>query len=129
MSEQELYDIARHQIDRRRRRYWLLGINAMLWLAFIALRVGFPEVIQPRIGTVIIIIWMGLLGLHGISILLALGREEAIEGQVEHLRRAIHDEKPKRLELGADGELVEVTSERVEVTDDEADQKRKRVTR
>ena len=111
MSEQELYEIARKRINKRNRLWMIWGADLMLWLAYIGVFAGFKDVIPRGIGTTIVVIWMGALVLHGIYTSMAQDRDQAIEGEVERLRQAIYEEKPKRLELSEDGELVEFEDE------------------
>ncbi len=51
---------------------------------------------------------MGVFAVHSIVTWMAENREGDIEKEVAKLRAAFDDEKPKRLELGDDGELVEM---------------------
>jgi hypothetical protein len=53
--------------------------------------------------------WGGIFTFHTIIAAMAQSRDGDIEGEVAKLREAAGDiyEKPKRLEVGEDGELVE----------------------
>jgi hypothetical protein len=79
-------------------------------LLFVAAFAGFG-IVSSSVGKFLAIAWMGVLMLHVILMGVMQYRQEAIEGEVENLRREIYGEKPKRLELGEDGELVDVNDE------------------
>lgn len=107
MSEDQLYAMAQRRIDRRNRRWLLLGVNflgLMSWFAFVA---AFGDRMPNGFGEMIIIIWTGVLILHGIVAGLAQTRDREIEREVSRLRSMLYEEKPKRLALSEDGELVD----------------------
>ncbi len=111
MSETELYEIARRRVDRRSRRYLLWGVNIILWLTFVGVFAGFKDAIPRGPGILIMIVWMGVVGFHGVLLQVAQGRDQAIDGEVERLRQALYEDKPKRLDLNEDGELRDVIDE------------------
>ena len=106
MSEDPLYELARQRVNRRSRRFLLLGVNFFAFLLFVAAFAGLG-IVPSGIGKFITIAWMGVFILHVILMGVTEYRKEAIESEVENLRREIYGEKPKRLELGEDGELVD----------------------
>ena len=111
MSEDEqLYALAQKRIDRGIRRFLLLGVNFFAFLLFVAAFAGFG-VVPSNVGKFVVIAWMGVLILHVVLMFAMQYRKEAIEGEVENLRREIYGEKPKRLELGEDGELVDAEND------------------
>ena len=62
-----------------------------------------------EIAVGILLGWIGLFVLHTIVLAMAASREDDIVGEIDKLRAAADDyEKPKRLALGDDGELVEM---------------------
>jgi hypothetical protein len=106
MSEDELYRLAQKRIDRSTRRFLLLGINFFAFLLFVAAFAGLG-IVPSNVGKFVSIAWMGVIMLHVILMGVMQYRKEAIESEVENLRRKIYGEKPKRLDLTEDGELVE----------------------
>jgi len=107
MSDDQLYELARKRIDRRNRRWLLWGANLVAWLIFIALISITNSPIPEDLGKFIAIAWGGLFMLHGITLGVTQNRDQQVEKEVERLRLAVYDEKPKRLELGEDGELID----------------------
>lgn len=106
MSDQEFYQIARERIDQRNRRWILWGVDlAGLTVALGALILS-GETGSASIAAAIFLAWGGIFTLHTIIAWMAQSRDGDIEGEVAKLRDAIY-EKPKRLEVGEDGELVE----------------------
>jgi hypothetical protein len=107
MSSQELYEIARERVDARSRRtkLWALDVGGMLlWLAVIAL-VG-DTALGPIAGAVFLA-WLAVLSVHTIMLAATRHRADDIEQEVARLRDAIYDEKPKRVQLSDEGELIE----------------------
>ena len=109
MSEHDLYEIARHRIDQRNRRWTIWGVDlAVLILAGAAI-VLLSETAYVTVAVAAFMVWAGVFTLHTIVAALAQSRENDIDGEVAKLREAVSDtEKPKRLALADDGELVEV---------------------
>jgi hypothetical protein len=106
MSEDQLYQLARQRVNRRSRRFLLLGVNFFAFLLFVAAYAGLG-IVPSNVGRFITITWMGVFVLHVILLGVMQYRKEAIEGEVENLRREIYGDKPKRVDLTEDGELVE----------------------
>jgi hypothetical protein len=119
-TEDRLYELARQRVNRRTRRVLLLGINFVAFLFFVAAFAGLG-IVPSNVGKFIAIAWMGVFILHVFLLGLMEYRKEAIEGEVENLRREIYGEKPKRLELGADGELTEIDLEDERMYQDRGD--------
>ncbi|MEO8396211.1 MAG: hypothetical protein ABI700_24670 [Chloroflexota bacterium] len=111
MSEDQLYELARKRIDRKNRRWILWGLNMVAWLIFMGVFIALKGAISIGIGISILVVWAGLLIFHGVILGVTQGRDEEIEKEVARLRNEIYDEKPKHLELGEDGELLETIDE------------------
>jgi hypothetical protein len=105
MSEQELYELARKRIDRRNRRWTLWSINLGGLILSLAVRI----LLGSDPAATFFMAWAGVFTLHTILLGLAESRDEDdedIEQEVAKLRDTVY-EKPKRLELDEDGELVD----------------------
>ena len=108
MSEQELYQIARRRIDRRNRRWILWAVDLMVLIMLVAALIFLGDTAYVTIGVAGALGWAGIFVLHTIVATMAESRDADIEGEVAKLRDAVGVyEKPKRLEVGEDGELVE----------------------
>ncbi len=106
MSEEQLYELARNRIDRKNRRWILWGVNFLTFLIYVGAFVAFSGIPRNQ-GVFVALAWFGVLVLHAVIISMTQNRDEAIEGEVAKLRALVY-EKPKRLELGEDGELVDM---------------------
>lgn len=110
MSEQEIYEIVERRIDQRNRRRLLWAIDlAILFFtlsALIALGNSAGNSVYEEWAAAVFIGWGGVFTLHSIMLWLAETRQSDIENEVARLRQ-IDYEKPKRLELSEDGELVD----------------------
>lgn len=106
MSEQELYQIARQRIDQRNRRWTLWAFNLAGLVLSLAAMVLLGDTGYDDIAAGVFLAWGGIFTLHTIVAAMAQSRDGDIEGEVAKLRDAFY-EKPKRLEVGEDGELVE----------------------
>lgn len=110
--DDELYKLARERIDRRNRQMFLLGADVVAFFIYLAAYAAF-SIIPRGTGVFIAIAWMGLLAFHMMIATSLSNRSDQIESEVERLRRAVYDEKPKRedtssrLELTDDGELID----------------------
>lgn len=107
MSEQELYAIAERRVARRQRRWiwWslnLLGLSFSL-VAFIA----FNDTPSSTLFLAAFLGWIGVFVFHSILLWMAEARDEDIAKEVAKLRASLNYEKPKRLELSDDGEIIE----------------------
>lgn len=114
MSEEQLYELARQRVNRNTRRILLLGVNFFSFLLFVAAFAGLG-IVPSNVGKFLAIVWMGALMLHVILIGVMEYRKEAIESEVAKLRDLVY-EKPKRLELGEDGELIDAAPPSAPVT-------------
>lgn len=107
MSEQELYEIARKRVLRRNRRwmFWTLDLFVLI-IALVALIVAGGT--APAVAG--FLTWGAIFTTHTIILGFTESTDESIENEVVKLRQAYERtyEKPKRLELGEDGELTEV---------------------
>ncbi len=109
MSDQELYEIARQHIDRRNRNLTFLIGHGVLLTAYVGLFILLTQTALASLGVAILVAWGGVFILHCVLFGMAQSREGDIEGQVAKLRKAANKyEKPKRLELTDDGEIVEL---------------------
>jgi len=106
MSEQELYEIARKRVLRRNRRwtFWTLDLFVLI-ISLVALIVSNGNMLFVA-G---FLTWGAIFTTHTIILAFAESTEGSIENEVVKLRKAYEREyeKPKRLELGEDGELTE----------------------
>jgi hypothetical protein len=108
MSDQELYEIARRRIDKRNRRWIFWAIDLMILIMLVAALVFLGDTTYATIGVAALLGWAGIFVLHTIMATMAESRDKDIEGEVAKLRDAVSVyEKPKRVELSEDGELVE----------------------
>jgi hypothetical protein len=107
MSEQELYEIARKRVLRRNRRwmFWTLDLFVLI-IALVALIVSGGNILFVA-G---FLTWGAIFTTHTIILGFTESTDESIENEVVKLRKAYEREyeKPKRLELGEDGELTDV---------------------
>lgn len=106
MSEQELYQIAQQRINTRNRRWTLWAVDLAGLVLSLAALVFLGDSSYTNIAAAIFLAWGGIFTLHTIVAAMAQSRDGDIEGEVAKLRDAFY-EKPKRLEVGEDGELVE----------------------
>lgn len=108
MNDHELYEIAQRRIRQRNRRWMLWSLNLgvlILTLAAVVLTDG------SRTAVTGFLAWGAIFVTHTIIVAFAESTQGDIEKEVVKLRKALSDEayeKPKRLELGEDGELTEV---------------------
>jgi hypothetical protein len=110
MSEQEFYEIARKRIDRRNRGVTFLIIHGALLTAYVGAFIMLAQTAAASLALALLIAWGGVFILHAALFGIAESREGDIEGEVRKLRKAAAAgdyEKPKRLALGEDGELVD----------------------
>jgi hypothetical protein len=106
MSEHELYQIARERINQRNRRWTFWAVDLAGLVLSLAALVFLSDGVSATLATAIFLAWGGIFTLHTIVAAMAQSRDGDIEGEVAKLRDAFY-EKPKRLEVGEDGELVE----------------------
>lgn len=112
MSDHELYELASKRVHRRNRRWmlWALNLGVMiLMLTGLIMARGSQAALTLFLG------WGAIFVTHTIILAFAESTDGSIESEVRKMRRALADElyeKPKkRLELGEDGELIEVEFE------------------
>lgn len=106
MSEDQLYELARRRIDHRNRRWMLWGFNLGALVLFLAVLVLAEDTAYSSLAAAIFFAWSAVFVVHTIMVALAESRGRAIENEVARLRDAVY-EKPKRLELAEDGELID----------------------
>jgi len=121
MSDPELYEIARQRIDTRNRRWTLWAVHLAAFLAYVGFFVAIADSEYVLLGVFGLLVWAGLFTLHTVVLAMRESREKDIEKEVARLQEAgyekakrdelIEDEKPKYVEIGDDGELVEVEEE------------------
>ncbi len=102
MSEQELYDIARSRVRQRNRRWSIWAVN----LGVLILTLAALILLQSTLAAGIFMAWAAVFVVHTIIIGFAESSAGSIENEVARLRSAVY-EKPKRLEISDDGELVD----------------------
>ena len=108
MSEDQLYELARKRIDKRNRRWLLLGVNFFFFLMYVGAFTAYQGI--PRnVGAFFALVWLGFLVLHVFYLNITQNRDEAINIEVAKLRDTIY-EKSKRIELTDDGELTDIDS-------------------
>src|SRR5262249_30137735 len=107
MSEQEIYEIARRRIDKRNRRWTLWGIDLAGLVLTLSALIALGDTVYADFAAAIFMAWAGVFVLHTIVAALGHSRENDIENEVAKLREATY-EKPKRLELTEDGELIDL---------------------
>ncbi len=108
--DDELYALARQRVNKRNRLLYLLGADVLAMFIYLAAFAAFRDRIPHDVGTFIAVVWVGVVGVHAMMTGVLQNRGSQIDAEVERLRQAIYDEKPKRasrLELSDDGELVE----------------------
>ena len=64
MPDEELYEIARSRIDRRNRRWLLLGADIFAFMLYVGAFVSLCGVIPRGLGVFIAVAWVGVLVLH-----------------------------------------------------------------
>jgi hypothetical protein len=106
MSDDQLYELARQRINRRNRHLFLLGADVLAFFVYIAAFAALGNAIPRGIGVFIAVAWIGLLAFHSLVVVTAQNRSDEIDREVARLRDALY-EKPKRLELDEDGELID----------------------
>jgi hypothetical protein len=107
MSDHELYELAEKRIDRRNRRLTFLGLHGTALTAYVGLFIVLANTAYVELAVAALVAWGGLFVLHCILFGLAWSRDDDITSEVAKLRKAVEYEKPKRLTLAEDGELVE----------------------
>lgn len=108
MSNDELYEIARQRVDRRNRLLTILGVHGAALTAYVGVFIVLASTEYAQLAVAGLVAWGGLFVLHCILFGLAWSRHDDISGEVAKLRKAMDYEKPKRLALAEDGELVEL---------------------
>ena len=102
------YDAIRRRVNRRFWRWGTLGIHFVVWVVGVGV---ISTLASKETGEIIAIVWFGLMMLHGLAVVMTGLRDRAIERAIEHERRMLNAEKPKRSErlvLSDDGEVVEL---------------------
>ena len=108
MSDQELYEIATKRVNKRTRRWLLWAVNLVGLIFSLVALIASSERGSSTLFAAIFIGWMGVFAFHSILAWMAENRDGDIEKEVTKLRGALDYEKPKRLGLSDDGELVDV---------------------
>jgi uncharacterized membrane protein len=103
MSDDQLYEVARKRVHQRNRRWtlWALDLGVLILLLATLIMVGSTWSVALFLG------WGAVFVTHTIIAGFAESTQGSIESEVAKLRAGMQYEKPKRLELGEDGELVE----------------------
>jgi hypothetical protein len=87
---------------------WSVNLAGLILSLAALILLGKSEYVD--IAAAIFMAWAGVFTFHTIMAFMAASRDEDIEGEVAKLREAVY-EKPKRLELGEDGELIDADDE------------------
>jgi hypothetical protein len=106
MSQQELYEIASKRIDRRNRRWTLWAFNLGVMILAVAGIIFAGDSVYSDYATGFMMLWAAVFVTHTI----VLGMTESRDGDIEKEIAKLQDyayEKPKRLELSDDGELLD----------------------
>jgi hypothetical protein len=114
MSNDDLYEIASKRIDRRNRSLTILGIHIAALVAYVGLFIVLAQTEYAALAVGVLVAWGGLFVLHCIQFGMSWSRDDDISGEVAKLRRAAaayESEKPKRIAVGEDGELVDFNEE------------------
>jgi hypothetical protein len=106
MSETELYEMARGRIDRRNRRWVFWAVDLAGLVLSLGALILLSKSAYVTIAAAVFLSWGGVFTLHTILAALAHNRDQDIEGEMDKLRALVY-EKPKRTEVGEDGELIE----------------------
>ncbi len=109
MSDEELYEIAQRRVNQRNLRWTLWSIDLAGLILSLAAIVMLEHTSYAVLSEAVFLAWGGIFTMHTILTALSSRRERSIEREVARLRdEAAVYEKPKRLELSDDGEIVEV---------------------
>jgi hypothetical protein len=104
MSEDQLYEVARKRVQQRNRRWmlWSIDLGVLILLLANLILMGSTFAVALFLG------WGAIFVTHTIIAGFAESTQGSIDNEVAKLRAGLQYEKPKRLELGADGELTEI---------------------
>jgi hypothetical protein len=105
MSEQEIYEGARQRIDKRNQRWTLWALNLGVLILSVAGIVFLSDTGYETLAAGIMLTCAAVFVAHTIILGMTESRDADIEKEIAKLRAAVY-EKPKRLELSDDGELV-----------------------
>ena len=109
MSDQEIYEIVERRIDQRNRRRLLWAVDLMgliLALAVLIASGSLSNSVYEDWAVAIFMAWGGVFTLHSILLWMKETRQKDIESEVARLRQTDY-EKPKRLALSDEGELLD----------------------
>ncbi len=107
MSDNELYEIARQRIHQRNRRWTLWALDLGVLIILLAKVI----LLSDTFGVALFLGWAGVFTVHTIIAAFAESTQGSIDNEVAKLRAGLQYEKPKRLALGEDGELVDFPSD------------------
>lgn len=110
MSDQELYEIARRRIDSRNRRWTLWAVDLLGLIFSLVLLIALSETTAVTLAAAFFMAWGGVFTIHTILVVLANTRARDIAREIARLREEVY-EKPKRLEMADDGELIETADD------------------
>jgi hypothetical protein len=112
MNERELYELAQQRIDQRNRRWTLWAINLAGLVASLAVMILMGDTALAELTLAVFLTWGGVFTAHTIMLGMAETRQKDVEGEFIKLRDTAKNlsvyEKPKRLELTDDGEVIEL---------------------
>jgi hypothetical protein len=104
-------DAIRRRVNQRFWRWGSVGVHFVIWMIGTGLIASVTGENDPVIGSMVAVVWFGILLLHAMLILMLGMRATAIQRAIDHERRLLHGDKPKRSErliLTDDGEVVEL---------------------
>ncbi len=108
MSDHELYEIAKQRVNQRTRRWMLWGVNLLGLIFSLTMVILLGDSVYSNTAVALFMAWMGAFAFHSLLAWQAEHRTGDIENEVVKLRAAMDYEKPKRLEISDDGELMDV---------------------
>lgn len=107
MSEDDLYDIAQRRINRRNRRWMLWVVNLAIMILSVAVVILLSDTMYATLGIAFMLAWAAIFAPHTIINIMLDSRDADIQKEVVKLREAIVYEKPKRLVLNEEGEIID----------------------
>jgi len=115
LSIQEIYDLAEQRINRRDRlrMFWAgdLTIMILALAAMIGINNATTNPVYGQWALVFFFAWGAIFTLHTIAFALGENRQSDIDTEAAKLLAAVESyEKPKRLALSDEGELVDTAS-------------------
>ncbi|GEM_PF-2024446 len=111
LSIEDIYDIAEKRINRRDRlrMFWAADLTVMILV--LAAMIALSNTAASELAVVLFFVWGAIFTFHTIGFGLGENRQSDIDSEVAKLLAAVERyEKPKRLALSDEGELVDSAS-------------------